>query len=55
MYSLYLYFLDLSLHNTSKPLDICKDEKRSHIAVWIGYKGLIHVRSITKGNEYLDS
>ena len=34
MYSLYLYFLGLSLHNTSKALVIFKDEKRSHIDVW---------------------
>ena len=34
MYSLYLYFLGLSLRNTSKALDIFVDEKRSHIAVW---------------------
>ena len=35
MYSLYLYFLlGLSLHNTSKALDIFDDEKRSHIAIW---------------------
>src|ERR671915_1399627 len=34
MYSLYLYFLGLSLRNTSKALIIFRDEKRSHIAVW---------------------
>ena len=34
MYSLYLYFLGLSLRNTSKALVIFKDQKRSHIAVW---------------------
>jgi putative transposase len=34
MYSLYLYFLGLSLRNTSKALDIFGDEKRSHIAIW---------------------
>jgi putative transposase len=34
LYSLYLYFLGLSLRNTSKALDIFDDEKRSHIAVW---------------------
>ena len=32
--SLYLYFLGLSLRNTSKALDIFYDEKRSHIAIW---------------------
>ena len=34
LYSLYLYFLGLSLRNTSKALDIFDDEKRSHIVVW---------------------
>ena len=34
MYSLYLYFLGLSLRNTSKALVIFKDNKRSHISVW---------------------
>ena len=37
MYSLYLYFLGLSLHNTSKALVIFKDEKRSYVSVcnWV--------------------
>ena len=37
MYSLYLYFLGLSLRNTSKALTIFKDEKRSYVSVgnWI--------------------
>src|SRR5688500_16022651 len=34
MYSLYLYFLGLSLRNISKALVIFKDEKRSHIYIW---------------------
>ena len=34
MYSLYLYFLGLSLRNTSKALIIFKDKKRSHVSVW---------------------
>ena len=34
MYSLYLYFLGLSLHNTSKALVIFRDEKRSYVSVW---------------------
>ena len=34
MYSLYLYFLGLSLRNTSKALFIFKDNKRSHVSVW---------------------
>jgi putative transposase len=29
-----LYFLDLSLRNTSKALVIFKDNKRSHVSVW---------------------
>ena len=34
MYSLYLYFLGLSLRNTSKALIIFQNEKRSHVSVW---------------------
>ncbi len=34
MYSLYLYFLGLSLRNTSKTLVIFRDEKRSYVFVW---------------------
>ena len=34
MYSLYLYFLGLSLRNTSKALTIFKDEKRSYVSIW---------------------
>src|SRR5215216_1308947 len=34
MYSLYLYFLGLSLRNTSKALVIFKEEKRSYVSVW---------------------
>ena len=34
MYSLYLYFLGLSLRKTSKALVIFKDEKRSYVSVW---------------------
>ncbi|HSF49771.1 MAG TPA: DDE-type integrase/transposase/recombinase [Nitrososphaeraceae archaeon] len=34
MYSLYLYFLGLSLRRTSKALVIFKDNKRSHVSVW---------------------
>ncbi len=43
MYSLYLYFLGLSLRNTSKALDIFDDEKRSHIAIWNWIKDLVLV------------
>ena len=34
MYSLYLYFLGLSLRNTSKALAIFKDKKRRYVSVW---------------------
>jgi putative transposase len=34
MYSLYLYFLGLSLRNTSNALTIFRDEKRSYVSVW---------------------
>ena len=34
MYSLYLYFLGLSLRNTSKALTIFKDKKRSYVSIW---------------------
>ena len=34
MYSLYLYFLGLSLRNTSKALYIFRDQQRSHVGVW---------------------
>ena len=34
MYSLYLYFLGLSLRNTSKALVIFGDKKRSYVYVW---------------------
>ena len=34
MYSLYLYFLGLSLRNTSKALVIFRDKSRSYVSVW---------------------
>ena len=34
MYSLYLYFLGLSLRNTSIALEPFKEQKRSYVAVW---------------------
>ena len=34
MYSLYLYFLGLSLRNTSKALEPFKDERRSYVSIW---------------------
>jgi len=33
MYTLYLYFLGLSLRNTSKELLIFRDKKRSYVSV----------------------
>ncbi|HET7644438.1 MAG TPA: hypothetical protein VFK40_13100 [Nitrososphaeraceae archaeon] len=38
MYSLYLYFLGLSLWNASKTLVIIKDDKRGYVSVWICIK-----------------
>jgi putative transposase len=34
LYSLYLYFLGLSLRNTSKALVIFRDENRSYVSIW---------------------
>ena len=34
MYSLYLYFLDLSLRSISKALLIFRDKKRSYVSIW---------------------
>src|SRR5215218_3273685 len=34
IYSLYLYFLGLSLRNTSKALVIFRDKKRSYVSIW---------------------
>ena len=34
MYSLYLYFLGLSLRNTSRALEPFKNENRSYVSVW---------------------
>jgi transposase-like protein len=34
MYSLYLYFLGLSLRNTSKALILFKDKQRSYVSIW---------------------
>ena len=53
MYSLYLYFLGLSLRNTSKALIIFKDDKEEVMFLYgIGYKDLIHAIS-TNVKEYL--
>jgi putative transposase len=34
MYSLYLYFLGLSLRNTSKALVIFRDKSRGYVSIW---------------------
>jgi putative transposase len=34
MYSLHFYFYGLGLRNTSKALELFKDQNRSHVAVW---------------------
>ncbi|MDR4511128.1 MAG: hypothetical protein MRJ93_05415 [Nitrososphaeraceae archaeon] len=34
MYSLYLYFLGLSLRNPSKTLVIFRNGKRSYVSIW---------------------
>jgi putative transposase len=34
MYSLYLYFLGLSLRKTSKALIIFKNDKRRYVSIW---------------------
>jgi putative transposase len=53
LYSLYLYFLGLSLRNTSKALVIFRDDnKRSYISVWNWIQRL-DLAKYTKENEYL--
>ena len=44
IYSLNLYFLGLSLCNTSKAIIIFKDDKRSHVSSGIGFRGLQNIR-----------
>jgi hypothetical protein len=41
MYSLYLYFLGLSLRNTSKALIIFKDQKEVMYRYGTGFKNLV--------------
>jgi len=52
MYSLYLYFLGLSLRNTSKALTSFKDEKRSYVSFGTGFRGLV-LAIFTEGKESL--
>jgi hypothetical protein len=55
MYSLYLYFLGLSLCNTSKVLVIFEDERSGVILQYgIGFRGLVLFRSIIE-KEYQPS
>ena len=47
MYSLHLYFLGLSLRNTSKALVIFRDEnKRSYVSVWNCETGRFRIADI---------
>jgi hypothetical protein len=55
-YSLYLYFLGLSIRNTSEALEIFDDEKTSYILLYgIGFKDLVHAIFIEKEKECLHS
>ena len=55
MYSLYLYFLGLSLRNTSKALVIFRDEKRGVTCLYgTGFRDLQSIR-FTKEKEYQPS
>ena len=52
MYSLYLYFLGLSLRNTSKALIIFKDDKREVMFLYgIGFRDL-QIIQFTNVKEY---
>jgi hypothetical protein len=53
MYSLYLYFLGLSLRNTSKALEPFKDQKEVISLYGIGFKDLVLLTSITDIEEFL--
>jgi hypothetical protein len=54
MYSLYLYFLGLSLRNTSKALNIFDVRKEVILLYGTGFRGLVLAKS-TKGKEYQHS
>ena len=53
MYSLYLYFLGLSLRNTSKALELFHNQKRSMLLFGNGFNDLVHCRSIINIEEFL--
>jgi hypothetical protein len=54
MYSLYLYFLGLSLRNTSNALEPFKDQKEVMFLSGIGYIDLVHA-IFTKGKGFQHS
>ncbi|HET7642962.1 MAG TPA: hypothetical protein VFK40_05600 [Nitrososphaeraceae archaeon] len=55
MYSLYLYFLGLSLRKTSNSLDPFRDKKEVMFLSGIGFKDLVHARFIAKEKEFQHS
>ena len=55
MYSLYLYFLGLSLRDISKALIIFQNEKRSHVSVWNWIQRFVHFKFIINIEESLHS
>jgi hypothetical protein len=55
MYSLYLYFLGLSLRNTSKALIIFKDQKSKSCFCMELDSDLVHIKSTTNVKKYQHS
>ena len=55
MYSLYLYFLGLSLRNTSKAIMICRDEKRNYVSIrnWIQRFGSCQIYKRKRVSEFV--
>ena len=54
IYSLYLYFLGLSLRNTSNVLELVMHQKISYVVVWMGFRDLDNVRfKRESGYEYV--
>ena len=53
MYSLYLYFLGLSLQNTSKALELLHNQKKVRLLFGNGFNYLVHCRSIINIEEFL--
>ena len=54
MYSLYLYFLGLSLRNTSNALEPLRIKKEAMFLSGIGYRDLVHA-VFTKGKGFQHS